>query len=76
MELVVAITEGRGVGETERSTAGTGYTTLVVLEECCDGADVRDSDDRRSYVGIRLEEPLCLDPDLGVGDTAGAVGEY
>jgi len=72
--LVVASPEGRrggeGVGETERSIADTGCPTLVVLEECCD-ADVRDSDDRRSYVGIRLEEPLCLDFDLDGGDVEG-----
>jgi len=72
--LVVVIPEGRrggeGVGETERSIADAGCPTLVVLEECCD-ADVRDSDDRRSYVGIRLKEPLCLDLDLGVGDVEG-----
>jgi len=77
--FVVAIPEGRrggeGVSEIGRSTADTGCPTLVVLEECCD-ADVRDSDDRRSYVGIRLEEPLCLDLDLGVGGVVGKEGEH
>jgi hypothetical protein len=75
--VVVGGTGGDGDDDGEidvRSTVFCCCPALDVLEECCVCVECRDSEDRRSYVGIRLEELPCLDLDRGLGVVAEVVG--